>query len=144
MASSVPLSSIMVSCFSMSSDCRLTLAFSKTVFENAKVKRQSLLIEKQLTIMELRGTLEAIAATIGSGSREKKERLIQTLYSQATPSEAKALTKIFTAEMRTGLNEGLMEQAIAKAFEIPLAAVQRASMTLGDIGEVASLAKTKG
>ena len=117
---------------------------AKTVFEKAKVKRQSLLMEKQLTILEVRRTLEAIAATSGSGSREKKERLIQALYSQATPAEAKALTKIFTAEMRTGLNEGLMEQAIAKAFEIPLAAVQRASMTLGDIGEVAFLAKTEG
>ena len=38
--------------------------------------------------------------------------------------------------MRTGLHEGLMEQAVAKAFNVPLQKVQHASMVLGDIGEV--------
>lgn len=46
--------------------------------------------------------------------------------------------------MRTGLHEGLMEQAIAKAFEVPLKHVQHASMILGDVGEVAVILKTKG
>ncbi len=74
----------------------------------------------------------------------KKERLITTLFSQATPIEAKYLIKIFTGEMRTGLHEGLMEQAVAKAFDVPLQKVQHASMVLGDIGEVAAMLKTQG
>ena len=37
-----------------------------------------------------------------------------------------------------------MEQAVAKAFGIPLDAVRKASMAAGDIGEVASVAKTGG
>ena len=37
-----------------------------------------------------------------------------------------------------------MEQAVSKAFQIPLEVVQKASMTIGDIGEVAAIAKTKG
>jgi DNA ligase-1 len=117
---------------------------TKAVFEKTKLKRQVLLFRKELTIMEVRRSLEAIAETAGSGSREKKERLIVALLSQASPVEAKYLVKIFTGEMRTGFHEGLMEQAVAKAFDIPLATVQKASMTIGDIGEVAAMAKTGG
>jgi DNA ligase-1 len=46
--------------------------------------------------------------------------------------------------MRTGLQEGLMEQAVARAFNVPLQKVQHASMVLGDIGEVAETLKTQG
>jgi len=116
----------------------------KAVFEKTKVKKQALLLEKTLTITEVRRLLESTAGTAGSGSREKKERLIAALLSQASPVEAKYLVKIFVGEMRTGLNEGLMEQAVAKAFDVPLATVQKASMALGDIGAVAAMAKTEG
>lgn len=119
-------------------------AAAKAVFEKTKVKKQALLLEKTLTINEVRRLLEAIAGTTGSGSREKKERLIAALLSQASPVEAKYLVKIFVGEMRTGLYEGLMEQAVAKAFDVPLPTVQKASMALGDIGEVAAIAKTEG
>jgi DNA ligase-1 len=119
-------------------------ATAKAVFEKTNVKKQALLLESTLTIIEVRRLLEALAGTAGSGSREKKERLIATLLSQASPVEAKYLVKIFVGEMRTGLYEGLMEQAVAKAFEVPLATVQKASMALGDIGEVAAIAKTEG
>jgi DNA ligase-1 len=116
----------------------------KAVFEKTKVKKQAVLLEKTLTITEVRRLLQSIAGAIGSGSREKKERLIAALLSQASPVEAKYLVKIFVGEMRTGLYEGLMEQAVAKAFDVPLAIVQKASMALGDIGEVAAIAKTEG
>jgi DNA ligase-1 len=119
-------------------------AAAKAVFEKTKVKKQALLLEKTLTITEVRRLLESIAGTAGSGSREKKERLIAALLSQASPVEAKYLVKIFVGEMRTGLYEGLMEQAVAKAFDVPLATVQKASMAMGDIGEVAAIAKTEG
>jgi DNA ligase-1 len=119
-------------------------AAAKAVFEKTNVKKQALLLEKTLTITEVRHLLESIARTAGSGSREKKERLVTVLLSQASSVEAKYLIKIFVGEMRTGLYEGLMEQAVAKAFDVPLATVQKASMTMGDIGEVAAIAKTEG
>ena len=109
-----------------------------------KPKNKPNSLQKSLTILEVRRTLEAIAQTSGSGSRTRKERLITALLSQAEPVEAKYLVKIFTGEMRTGLHEGLMEQAVAKAFNVPLARVQHASMVLGDIGEVAATIKTQG
>jgi len=115
----------------------------KAVLEKTKAKKQTQLAEQTLTILEVRRSLEAISQTSGAGSRNKKERLITTLLSQATPVEAKYLVKIFTGEMRTGLQEGLMEQAIAKAFHVPLKLVQHAGMVLGDLGEVALTLKTE-
>ena len=117
---------------------------AKTVFENSRVKKQTLLVEKTLTIMEVRPTFEAIAETVGHGSREKKERLIEALLSLASPVEAKYLVKVFIGEMRTGFHEGLMEQAVAEAFKIPLEDVQKTSMIVGDVGEVAAIARTEG
>jgi DNA ligase-1 len=116
----------------------------KAVFETSKVKKQTVLVERTLTILEVRRNFEGIAETAGSGSREKKDRLITALFSLASPLETKYLVKVFTGGMRTGLYEGLMEQAISKAFEVPLNEVQIASMTLGDVGEVAAILKTEG
>jgi len=114
------------------------------IMERSKTKRQATLFAEPLTILEVRRSLEAIADAAGSGSREKKERLVTALLSQASPLEAKYLVKVFVGEMRTGLHEGLMEQAVAKAFGVPLATVQRAGMALGDVAEVAALAKKGG
>ena len=117
---------------------------AKLIFESSRIRKQALLFEKALTIMEVRRSFEAIAEATGYGSREKKERLIEALLSLASPVEAKYLVKIFIGEMRTGFHEGLMEQAVSKAFQIPVEIVQRASMMLGDIGTVAAIAKTEG
>jgi DNA ligase-1 len=119
-------------------------AATKTIFENSKVRKQTALFQKALTITEVRRNLQTIAETSGLGSKERKERLIEALLSQASPVEAKYLVKIFIGEMRTGFHEGLMEQAVSKAFQVPLQAVQEASMITGDIGEVASIAKSEG
>ncbi len=117
---------------------------TKAVLEQSKVRKQTQLIQHSLTITEVRLVLDAIAQNSGVGSRTKKERLITALLSQATPIESKYLVKIFTGEMRTGLHEGLMEQAVAKAFDANLKSVQHAGMVLGDIGEVAAILKSCG
>ncbi|MDH7564688.1 MAG: ATP-dependent DNA ligase [Candidatus Bathyarchaeota archaeon] len=114
------------------------------IFEKSKSRKQVVLFEKALTITEVRRSFEAISETSGQGSRGKKERQIAVLLGSASPLEAKYLVKIFIGETRTGFHEGLMEQAVAKAFQIPLELVQKASMIIGDIGEVASIAKTQG
>jgi len=117
---------------------------TRTVFEASKVRRQATLFEKPLSILEARHTFETIAETSGFGSRERKERLVETLLGQASPLETKYIVKIMIGEMRTGFHEGLMEMAVAKAFDIALETVQSASMLTGDIGEIASIARVKG
>ena len=119
-------------------------AATKTVFEKSNAKRQMSLFEKTLTIAEVRRSFETISETSGSGSRQKKERIVEALMSQASPLEAKYLVKILIGDMRTGFHEGLLEQAVSKAFEIPVKRVQEASMILGDVGSVASIVRTEG
>jgi DNA ligase-1 len=119
-------------------------AATKIVFEASKIQRQATLFEKPLTILEVRRSLEAIAETSGYGSRERKERLLETLLGGATPLEAKYIVKTMIGEMRTGFHEGLMELAVSKAFSVPQGVVQRASMLTGDIAEVAAIAKAQG
>ncbi len=67
------------------------------------------------------------------------------LLGSVSPLEAKYVIKIMTGNLRIGLKESLVEEAIAKAFsqqhpETTLKAVQRANMLLGDIGETLKLA----
>jgi len=114
------------------------------IFQASKVRKQATLFEKPLTILEVRRTLEAIAESSGQGSRERKERLIETLLGRSSPLEAKYITKIIIGEMRTGFQEGLMEAAVSKAFNIPFRLIHSATLLSGDIGEVASLCKKEG
>ena len=51
--------------------------------------------------------------------------------------------KIFTGDLRIGLREGLVEEAIARAFDAPLDDVKEAHMLLGDIGQTALLASRR-
>ncbi|MCS7120278.1 MAG: ATP-dependent DNA ligase [Nitrososphaerota archaeon] len=119
-------------------------AASQKLFERGVKARQTVLLESPLSILDVRQVFDAVAEATGSGSREKKERLIEALLARASPIEVKYLVKIIIGEMRTGFSEGLMESAVAKAFSIPLETVQKATMIMGDIGEVAEICRTKG
>ncbi|MGC2197727.1 MAG: ATP-dependent DNA ligase [Terriglobales bacterium] len=69
-----------------------------------------------------------------------KAALAQELLSQASPLEAKYIVKIMTGDLRIGLKESLVEEAIARAYGATLPEVQRANMLLGDIGGTLKLA----
>jgi DNA ligase-1 len=73
-----------------------------------------------------------IAAARGPAA---KTVLVRELLSQATPLEAKYIVKVMTGDLRIGLKESLVEEAVAKAFGVQSKEVQRANMLLGDIGE---------
>ncbi len=66
-----------------------------------------------------------------------KTELLERQLGRLAPLEAKHLVNILTGELRIGLKEGLVEEAIAAAFDAPLADIKEANMLLGDIGEVA-------
>ncbi|MDP9146603.1 MAG: ATP-dependent DNA ligase [Acidobacteriota bacterium] len=65
---------------------------------------------------------------------------LKDLFQNMTPGEIKYAIKIITGDLRIGLKESLVEEAIAKAFDRPLAAVRRANMLTGDIAETLSFA----
>jgi DNA ligase-1 len=66
--------------------------------------------------------------------------MVRELLARASPLEAKYLVKIMTGDLRIGLKESLVEEAIARAYGATLAEVQRANMLVGDIGETLGLA----
>ena len=78
-----------------------------------------------------------IAAARGPAA---KGILVRKLLTEISPLEAKYIVKIMTGDLRIGLKESLVEEAIAKAFAAKLPQVQRANMLLGDIGETLRLA----
>lgn len=90
-----------------------------------------------VSVLEVERIFRRIAAARGTASRTA---LVQDLLTRAAPLEAKYILKIMTGELRIGLKESLVEEAIAKAYGHPLANVQRANMLLGDIGETTRLA----
>ena len=69
-----------------------------------------------------------------------KAALLRELLARVTPLEAKYIVKIVTGDLRIGLKESLVEEAIAKAYGATPSDVQRANMLLGDIGETLRLA----
>jgi DNA ligase-1 len=71
-----------------------------------------------LTVLEVFQIFEEIAATAGKGSRARKEALLRETLARATPVEAKHLVKVIYQEMRHGVNEGIMLDAIAQAAGI--------------------------
>jgi len=88
--------------------------------------------ESGLTLTEVQAVFRQIAAARGPAA---KAALVRELLSQLTPLEAKYVIKIMTGDLRIGLKESLVEEAIAKAYGGTLDEGQRANMLLGDIGE---------
>jgi DNA ligase-1 len=72
-----------------------------------------------------------------------KADLLQARFAKLSAREGQYVVKILTGDLRIGLREGLVEEAIARAFEVPLDQVKEANMLLGDIGATASLASQK-
>ena len=83
------------------------------------------------TLREVRATFDQIAET---RTATAKAAVLKALLERATALEAKYILKIITGELRIGLKESLVEEAIAKAYDQPPGRVQRANMLLGDIG----------
>jgi DNA ligase-1 len=88
-------------------------------------------------VLEVGEIFRRIAASRGPAA---KSVLVRDLLARATPLEAKYIVKIMTGDLRIGLKESLVEDAIAKAYSGMLAEAQRANMLLGDIGETLRLA----
>jgi len=91
-----------------------------------------------LSVTEVRDGIAAIAS--GSTVEHRVARLAD-LFRRASREEARFLGRILSRETRIGLREGLLEEAIASAFEAPLEEVRRAHMLTGEIGETALLAR---
>jgi DNA ligase 1 len=91
-----------------------------------------------ISLFETESIITRLSETRGI---KNKTRLLVGVLSRATPLEAKYLIKLLAGDLRIGLREGLVEDAISRAFERPLATVARVNMLLGDLGETAVRAR---
>ena len=92
-----------------------------------------------LTIADVAAGFAAIAA---AGKGDERVRLLTELLGRAGAEEARLIGRVLSREPRIGLREGLLEEAVAAAFDAELADVRRAHMLTGAIGETAVLART--
>ena len=101
----------------------------------------SLFQQQQLTLSFVYNQLKKIADTVGPGAGKNKTKILTGLLINILPLEAKYLIKIINGEMRIGLVEGLVEIAIAKAFNQNIQVIREAMLVVGDIAQVSILAK---
>jgi len=97
-------------------------------------------VTSTLTVAELDRELTALAAIAGDGSQRARDQRLAALMGRLTAGEQHHLVRLFNGEMRQGANAGVVTDAVAKAAVVPVAAVRRAAMLLGDLGAAAQLA----
>jgi DNA ligase-1 len=91
-----------------------------------------------ITLAETESLIARLSETRGI---RNKTALLTAVLHKATPLEAKYLVKLLSGDLRIGLREGLVEDAIARVFGQSLVNVAYANMLLGDIGETARRAR---
>jgi len=98
-------------------------------------------LEEKPTLKEIYDQFKKIANLRGPRSNNDKKNILKGLLLRCSPLEAKYLVKIISNEMRIGSYEGLIEIAIAKAFEKNVESIREAMLMSGDIANVALLSK---
>jgi len=98
-------------------------------------------IEKKFSLKEVYERINKISEFKGEKSYYYKKGILKDLFLNSEPIEIKYIIKIITNELRIGLHEGLIEEAIAYAFNKTSSQIKEAFLILPDLSEVAVLAK---
>jgi DNA ligase-1 len=93
--------------------------------------------EPALTLTDVDEAFAGLAQARGPAS---KLALLLALFGRATPLEARYLIKLATGDMRTGVKQSLVEEAMAAAYGAETALVRRAVMLNGSLAEVVCMA----
>lgn len=131
-------SNLVVKSFKKSGDLGLS------VEELSKNKKQMTLGKKELEVDKVFENLKLIAKETGEGSQDRKINLIAELLTQATPKESKYIIRTVLGQLRVGVAEGIIRNAIAEAFEVSPKVVEDAWFLNPDYGEIAKIAREKG
>lgn len=107
-------------------------------------KSQMTFFSQPLTINFVFDSLQKLSKISGSRSTNRKIAIILELLSQASATEAKYLTRTITEELRIGVGDGIVRDAIAQAFDIDKKVVERAQMLTNDFSVVATTAFLHG
>lgn len=90
------------------------------------------------SVADLAALFDRLAAARGPTA---KLELLRDQLARLSAGEARYLVKIITGDLRIGLKEGLLEEAIAAAAGQPIEAVREANMLCGDIAAVTLAAR---
>ncbi len=100
--------------------------------------------DDDLTVTDVYEDLTALAAAAGDGSQDEKVTLLFGLFNDCSGEEARYLARLVLGEMRIGVGEGAVRDAIAEAFDVPVEAAERALQVSNDYGLVAVTARDEG
>lgn len=95
-----------------------------------------------LTVLEVDAVFAVLADLSGPGSSGRRAQLLADLWARATADEQRFLSGLVSGELRQGASAGLLTDAVAKAADVPIAAVRRALTLCGSLPEVAVAALT--
>jgi DNA ligase-1 len=113
----------------------------KAVEELLLLKSQTTFFHEELDLARVYHELVTIASQEGKKSQREKLLSVRKLLGNAHPLEGRYLVRIMLEELRIGVGEGSVREAIAKAFNVDAGLVEHAMQALNDLGEVARLAK---
>ncbi len=123
--------------------------------ECIRAKKQRTLLQKKLTVDFIFKNLQQLATITGGGSQDRKLSLVTELLTSAKPNEAKYIVRTILQELRVGVAEGIIRDAVVNAFLFKEGmskeeknemtdAVEYAWNIVSDFGEVAVITKEKG
>lgn len=97
-----------------------------------------------LSILDVFERFRAISKSSGKGSQTSKIKNLQYLFNSSSPEEVSYIARLAVEELRIGVGEGIVRDAISKAFDVPAEEIERAFMLSNDLGLVASTAREGG
>lgn len=104
-------------------------------------KEQTSFFIQELGLVDVYREFERMAAAGGQRSQREKLRVAQGLFGNARPLEGRYLARLMLEELRIGMGEGNVRDAVAKAFGVDVRQVEHAHQAMNDLGEVALLAR---
>ncbi|NYT05250.1 MAG: ATP-dependent DNA ligase [Methanomicrobiales archaeon] len=104
-------------------------------------KEQTAFFSAELELEEVYRDFGYIAGVGGSRSQREKLKVIRRLFANAQPLEGRYLARLLLGELRIGMGEGNVREAVVRAFDVPADLVEHAHQACNDLGEVALLAR---
>ncbi|HXV79855.1 MAG TPA: ATP-dependent DNA ligase [Candidatus Binatia bacterium] len=114
------------------------------LFEALKIPNAENSPPTPLTLNDVADSFSKIAEASGKGSRREKLARLKELVERADGHERPILLRLLHNELRIGLHDGLIQEAIARASDAGLKTVRRAALFRSDLAEVAAVALTAG
>jgi DNA ligase-1 len=128
-------------------DLKITGDIGETAQKFMAKKRQVTFFQQPLTVQKVYETLDKMAKTSGSGAVDLKMAFLAGLLAAATPKEAKYIMRTVTGNLRLGIADMTVLDALAIAYGGGKEArelVERAYNISSDLGRVAKTVVEKG